>query len=295
MPELGPEFVAVLRDALSRFHDEAGKFVRSQGVDPAAGSRAAVERSSYVRPESLLSASAIATLLIECVAEHVTAFVKTITPPVEPIACWTCVRSMLESSAIATWLCDPTIDAKTRVGTSFAYRYEGLEQQEKFGRATNLPPAEQRKLETHIDEVERTALALGFAPVTNRNGRRIGIAEQMPATTDMIKIVLDEERAYRLLSAVAHGHIWAIQQLGFKPATVQPAQTVVSGVPTTALEKYADNVSGYAFLALRAMKSLALPLWNQCLYFGWEIHQLAVLLESVYDQVHVQPALRFWR
>lgn len=295
MTEIGPEFVVVLRNALSRFHEEAGKFVQSQGVDPVAGSQAAIELDTYARSESLLTVSAIASLLIESVGEHVTAFVKTITEPVEPIACWTSVRSMLESAAIAAWLLDPRIDAQTRVGRAFAHRYEGLEQQVKFGKAISLSPAELQKLENHIDDVERVALGLGFAPLKDQKGKRIGIAEQMPAATEIIKLVLDEERAFRLLSAMAHGHVWAIQQLGFKPATIQPAQTMMRGVETTAFEKHSGNILGYAFLALRATKSLALPLWNQCLYFGWPKAPLVALLESVYDQMLTEPAVRFWR
>ena len=41
--------------------------------------------------------------------------VKTITEPMEPIACWTCIRSMLEPCARAAWMLDPSIDADTRI------------------------------------------------------------------------------------------------------------------------------------------------------------------------------------
>lgn len=294
MAMTGTEFVISLRGALTRLRDEFAAFMRSQGGEPAAGSQAAAERAAYPRPESLYTVSAIGAMLLESVAEHVTAFVKTITEPVEPIACWTCVRSMLESSAIAAWLFDPRIGAQERVGRAYAYRYEGLEQQVKFGRAANLPVGEVKKAEDLVDLLERDAANLGFVTVTDRTGRRTGVAQRMPSATDMIKAILDEEVAYRLLSAVAHAHVWAIQRLGFKAAAIQPAQPA-DGVQLTAMEKSSGSVEGYNFLVQRAAKSLALPLWNQCLYFGWQKDRLAGLLESVYDQMQALAAVRFWR
>jgi hypothetical protein len=103
--------------------------------------------------------------------------------------------------------------------------------------------------------------------------------------------MLDEELAYRMLSAVAHGHFWAIQQLSFKKG--QP--TVSDGVAVVELMKSSGTVEGYAFLGVRAIKSLALPLWNQCLYYGWDESRLIAILESVYDQIKATAAVRFWR
>src|SRR5262249_32723059 len=147
MPTTGNEFVEVLRNSLTRFRDEAERFVSDQGLEPVAGSAAAIERPTYARPQSPLTVAGIATLLIESVGEHVTAFVKTITEPVEPIACWTCVRSMLESASIAAWLFDPKIQAQKRAGRAYALRYEGPEEQVKVGRAANLQAGELKNLE----------------------------------------------------------------------------------------------------------------------------------------------------
>src|SRR5579863_4900764 len=127
-----PHFIPDLRQGLTDLYDGISKWSKSQCVDPAPDSIATKERASFSRPDFLVSASAIVTLLLESSGEHVSAFVKTITEPVEPIACWTCVRSMLETSSLAAWLHDPTIDARTRVGRAFSLRFEGMEQQEKF-------------------------------------------------------------------------------------------------------------------------------------------------------------------
>lgn len=115
----------------------------------------------------------------------------------------------------------------------------------------------------------------------------------MPNATEMIKLMLDEEHAYRLLSAVAHGHIWAIRQLGF----AQAGATFVGpdGVSMTPMLKHSGTLEGYTYLAVRAAKSFARPLWNQCQYFGWDEARLKALLDSVYDEFRGSVNIRFWR
>ena len=280
-------------DTLTRFRDEAEKFLRCQGTEPVAGSKAATERATYPRPDSPLTVAAIAGVLIESVGKHFTAFVKTITEPVEPIACWTCVRSMLESSAIAAWLFDPDVDVQTRVGRSFAIRYEGMDQEVKLARSIGRSHTEMQGLEDNINKVENIAFGLGFSRLRNKKGDRIGIGQPMPSATEIIKVVLGEEFAYRLLSAVAHGHFWAIYRLGFKEVVSRIPQT--SKVPLTVIEKHSGSVQGYAFLSVRVLKALGLPLWRQCLYYGWDKDRLVTLLEGVYDDLEAAPEIRYWR
>lgn len=286
------EFISQMRETLLNFHQNVGGLIQANGSVPAAGSQALTEQAGYARPQSIVSACAIGTQLIEYGGEHLTAFVKTVTEPVEVIACWTCIRSMLESCALSAWLLDPAIDAHTRVGRVFALRYEGMEQQLKFGRASNVPAAEITGLETHIDDVERDALALGFTPVLNRHNDRIGIAQIMPGATDMIKMMLDEEILYRMLSGVAHGHHWAINQLSYMPA--KTADIDIGGVLAKPFEKTMD-LKGIALLAVTALKTLARPLWNQCRLFGWQPLHFEELFETAADGFDMTNHSRFWR
>jgi hypothetical protein len=248
------------------------------------------EQSAYARPESIVTAWSIASLLLEVGAEHVSAFVKTITEPVEAIASWTCVRSMLESCALAAWVVDPAIDAETRVKRTFAYRYEGLEQQIKFANAAALDASEIAKARNQMDKLESDAQSLGFLVLRDRNGKRIGVAIPMPSATELIGKVLDHEKMYRILSAVAHGHSWAITQLGFK----QSAVSSLGGVPTQGLEKQISFL-GMAMLSLCTATSFARPLWSQCRYFGWDKDRLEELFENVADRMQINLGPRFWR
>ena len=71
-------------------------------------------------------------LLIESGGEHLTAFVKTFSELLEPIARWTCIRSMLEPCAPSSWLLDPAIDADSRIKRTLAVTVGGMGQDLMF-------------------------------------------------------------------------------------------------------------------------------------------------------------------
>lgn len=280
-----------MRETLLEFHERVGRFNEDNHGIPTQGSQASMEQAGYPRPQSIVSARTMGDMLIEYGGEHLTAFVKTITEPVEVIACWTCVRSMLESCALSAWLLEPAIDAHTRVGRVFALRYEGMEQQLTFARTTGRSAAEIASLEARIAEVDRDALALGFAPVLNRKNVRIGIGQRLPGATEIITSMLDEEAIYRMLSAVAHGHQWAISQLSYQ--AVGDTLDIAGGFAKT-LEKTA-NLDGLALLGVTALKAFARPLCRQCRYYGWPLLRLEEILEDTADAINMATPTRFWR
>ena len=288
------DYIAKMRDALFGFYDALGRFTQEHGFKYTDASQAATELASMSSSESLVTGMSIANHLIESGGEHVTAFAKTITEPMEPIACWTCVRSMLETCSLAAWLLDPAIDARTRVARIFALRYEGLDQQLKFGNASSQSAADLTSLSVRIDTVENDAIAMGYLPVTDRHGNRIGIGQRMPGATEIIKSMLDEEVKYRLLSAVAHGHFWAINQLGFQPVGGPDGTSNIGTVTVTRFEKK-PNLMGMALLGLTAAKALGRAIWNQCRYFGWDEAKLNVILENTFDALQAKPTTRFWK
>jgi len=287
-----PHFIPDLRQGLTDLYDGISKWSKSQCVDPAPDSIATKERASFSRPDFLVSASAIVTLLLESSGEHVSAFVKTITEPVEPIACWTCVRSMLETSSLAAWLHDPTIDARTRVGRAFSLRFEGMEQQEKF--AALLGQSELDAVRNSTARLVADADSLGYPIFVNPKNQRTALGQRQPNATTIIATVLDEEKKYRLLSAVAHGHFWAISQLSFRTVPNTSTQVNPGAVKVQAFEK-APSIMGIGFLGSAAFKALARPFWNHSHYFGWDSLRLEELFESVADKVSLSIPLRFWR
>ena len=113
----------------------------------------------------------------------------------------------------------------------------------------------------------------------------------MPTATKMIKMMLNDEMNYRLLSAVAHGHSWAIRGLGW--SSFGP-DVNVGGVALTPFQK-AVNADAIAIMGLCAAKALLRPLWSHCRYFGWDTDQFTALFEEVFDKLMVNDNQRFWR
>jgi hypothetical protein len=230
-----------------------------------------------------------ALTVIEIAADQLTAFAKTISAPYETIAPWTCIRSLLEATALAAWLAEPDVDVGCRVKRSFAFRYEGLIQQVKFARATeDLDP--QLALD-RIGAVTQVASGLGISPVQDKKGRQIGIGMVMPSVTTLIADVLDMEEVYRLLSAVAHGHFWATNQAGFTIAG-EP-HTTKEGARLTPVTK-AVNAEGVAYLAAAGAAAFARAAWYHCLYAGWPAQELADVLRRACDRVGVRDERLSW-
>ncbi len=282
--------VARLREALSLLHREIEVFTNSQGIVPAPGSQADDEVVSFAEPEAVHTVHSQAAILIEVAAEQLTAFVKMITPPFETIAPWACSRGLLEATALASWLLDPGISVQMRVGRSLALRYEGLRQQEKFARVDgSLDEAFARK---RMDEVESGAIALGFPHVKNRKGKRVGIGQKMPASTEIVRLMLSAESQFRLMSAVVHGHHWAIHQISYSLVGRPACEPWSRKGEALALIK-SVNPLAYQYLALCCAESFARPVWYQCLYYGWSQESLIASLDSVFDHLGTKRQTRF--
>ncbi|HEU0015283.1 MAG TPA: hypothetical protein VFQ45_16465 [Longimicrobium sp.] len=292
MLQVTPADLLRMRDALTTLHGGVAAFVNEQGILPSAHSQADNETRTFSRPESVQTVCSQANLFIEVAADQLTAFTKTITEPFETIAPWTCIRALLESAALAAWLLDPRPSVHERVGRSLALRYEGLDQQLKFVRIA--APSDAPAILTRIDEVERDAIGMGFQVVTDRHGKRNGIGQRMPSATVVIRDTLDEEKMYRMLSAVAHGHFWAIHQLGFRRNTSRDKTLSSSGVHLSALEKEV-NLPGMAYLTLLSAKAFGRAVWNQCQYYGWNQGRLVTILENAADEMNASKRMRFWK
>jgi len=201
--------------ALKTLHNSTADFLNEYGHEPAAESQAAIELEEFQQPTFVQTAYSQGGVLLEATADQLMTVVEALSEPVQTIAPWSSSRAVLETSALASWLLDTEIGAKERVRRSFAFRFEGLTQQKKLvriaGTADDLAKNKQR-----IDKVEQDALNLGFGRVENRKGRRIGIGQQMPSTTDLIADMLDEEITFRLASAITHAHPFALQQVSFR-------------------------------------------------------------------------------
>jgi hypothetical protein len=246
------------------------------------------EQNSFANKELIRDVHSRGMLSMESAADHLMVFADSIAEPAKTIAPWTCVRGLLESCAIGAWFLDPAIDARTRLGRCFAFRYLGFTQQSKFFQAVNeqsgIDHAQKR-----IKKVEQDAVSLGYARLLNKNGDINGIAQPMPSITVLIGTTLGREAEYRLLSGIAHGHHWAIQQIGFRVVEVTNAQ----GESEKALEKVLHPGS-ILYVANIAVTSLSRVLWYLWQLYGWDLKQIEDLLNTTYDRLGYRESLRFW-
>jgi len=133
-------------------------------------------------------------------------------------------------------------------------------QQLRWARAAGGDPA---KAESRLGDIAAVATSLGYKPILDKGGRRVGAGQQMPSVTDLIGTILDEEAHYRLLSAVAHGHHWALQELSLSRAPHFDTTSTLSGTHLSALTKGANITAFAAFTLIRAIIYLTHPtLWR---------------------------------
>ena len=262
MALVGPEHISVVREALSSLYDGITSLRGEIDGPPVAGSPYANELAVSRRKQSLDTAWSTSLMLIDSGEEHLLAVVKTITVPMLPIACWTCVRSMLEPCARAAWMLDPMIDGEMRIKRTFAVQFAGMSQRLKFARAMNQPKHVQEKVKRRIAKVELDALNLGFPKLRDRRRKKriVGIGVKMPTATEMVKEVLDEEGAYRIFSSVSHGQAGIIRELSFAPVSKNGLTLQMGGSPAQVFKKTVDP-DLMAWLGIIVAEAFAKPVW----------------------------------
>lgn len=282
------QHVLAMVDVVNRLFSETGRLFNQHENEPLSGSIAAQERTSFQKPELVRDVHYRGVLSMEAAADHLVSFADLLIEPAKTVAPWTCVRGLLESSAIGIWFLSPDIDVEERVARCFAFRYSGFVQQMKFFQASN-EPSRIDDVRRRMNKVENDAVSLGYPKLIDKKGKINGIAKQMPTITELIGATLDRESEYRMLSGVAHGHHWAIHQTGFKVIDAPG-----SGGSEKALEKHV-NPEFVLFAACVAVTSFAKLNWNLWRLYGWNLNELKLLLEKTFDELHYSANIRFWK
>lgn len=249
---------------------KVGELLTRQGPDPVEGSLAERQMAANPWASDVRNAFSQATLLLEISSDHILSFKRTITEPVLPTAAWASVRGVLETSALSLWLLDPNIDPSERAARSYALRYEGLIQQEKFARSINDDTVLRQSTE-RIEQVVQRAIDQGHKDLLNKRGKRCGLGTRLPSTTQLVASELDAEPEYRLLSAMLHGHHWATQQLSFVRAVDREQFFLEKSISPIAI----------LYLAQRAVLFFAAPVRRKFDVYGWK----RSVLDSHFDSV----------
>lgn len=274
-------------DMISAMHDliDGSAEIYNKHNEAECGSIAVQELNSFPEPGLLKDVYSRGRISMESAADHLMVFADSITEPAKTLAPWTCVRGLLESSALAVWFLDPAIDARTRVARSFAFRYSGFIEQIKFFQADRAV-AEINRAQQRIGKVEQDAVALGYKRLLTKNGDINGIALHMPSIIELVGTTLNREGEYRLLSGIAHGHHWAITKMGFRVSDEK-----LDGQP--AFEKYLHPEVVF-FGTDIAVTAYAKVLWHVWCLYGWDKKEIENLLDKIYDQLQYNAESRFW-
>ena len=287
-------YVHSTRVAIGMLLERTQEFLKLCPAEPVPGSLFAQELHDSAKPEPITTAVSIGGLALEFAVDHLHSYAKIITEPIETLSCFTCIRSMLETTAIGTWLLDPTITSFDRIARVFAVRFDAIDQQLKVGKCIGISSQQIQELEDRLAAIENEAIGMGYKQFRNRKNAIYAIGVKMPGATNMIRDVLNDEWMYRLLSAVAHGHHWAIIQLGFKDATAKAGPLNVSGIALTPLDKKVC-VDGIVLLGLHGMLAFSRLIWNKSRYNGLNLLQIEEIFEDVADTLKAKPSVRFWR
>ena len=186
--------------------------------------------------------------------------------PMLTIAPWTCVRAILELTAMASWLVDLAIGAKERAGRSYALRFEGMRQQKKYADAAGSV-TDVAAVVSGIDRLAADADAIGLQLFKDK-GKLTGIGERFETFTKLTEIMLNEEANYRLFSAMTHGHLWAASQLGFRVNTEgeSSALAVSDHLPI----EWGMPARAAGHLCIVASKILITSVEYRARLFGWD-------------------------
>lgn len=283
-------------EGLRWLHDETGRFLKQSGHQPSVGSIAQTESRIPELGKRAIDAHQQGTTLIEVAADHIQAFLKTLTNPVQTIAPFGSVRSVMECCALASWLLDPDIEVRTRVQRSLAFRFEGLTRQATFGEDVSDTDGTTR-VRLRMEKIKKEAIKLGFSPVPNKKQRLAGIGQRMPTITDVISETLNEKPVYRLLSAVVHAHLWALLQVSFRPVGDHKIEQEICDCHTAGETYFRKDmaIKSAQWLSLKIVTCFAKPLLYRCQLFGYDFDRLRSILDSACYRCGFSETVRFWK
>lgn len=213
------ERIVRMQKALVAFLNATGEYHDNRPRESSADSVMSHDILAFGDSRPFHNAVTLSDLAFHYTHSHLSLLAAAIAQSCEPLTCCTLVRSTLETAAIGAWVVDPTIGTVERAARVFSIRFDSIIQNIKVLQCTkNIRNSDIDQTNARKEVLAQQADALGI-PVGRDKGKVLWVGRRKPGATDMISDVLDDEWMYRLLSSVAHGHHWALRQLGFAEVT----------------------------------------------------------------------------
>lgn len=225
---------------------------------------------------------------ITVVTDHLRAIAAVTDAPGTVLSIATLVRPVLEALGTLWWLYEPEIETRERVRRRFNVRLASLVEQ--WNIASTLPDAARVEVEAHLNDIEKTATALGFQFVKARSrfDKQFGsryLDQPMPTDAQLITNVVESGEVrglgrliHRVTSAVIHGQAHALM-----PFIIDHDNTDVPGV---ALARVGMTLNWYSLLTGPAVLASNTTMHRLIDHFGWS--------RGRWDRV-AQPAVIAWR
>ena len=187
----------------------------------------------------------------------------------------------METSSFAAWLSDSSIDLPERKKRVLQFRFGALVEQKKCAESD----ASKTEIQRRIDSLGVECSTNGIEVKTNNLGSVTGLKPAKPGATQMIENELGMATTYRVLSAVAHGQPWALQQLCH--TEVDPS-AYGRTKDRPALSSHMEPVS-VAFLAVTCAKATATAFWSYSKFMGWPELAIRNMIGEVFASMGCVP------
>jgi hypothetical protein len=289
-PQVSPQQFEGLLKATDELHDAVRDYINAwiPKERPVPGSQLERECREFGDREAIVTAYDHGAILNDLVANQLIALTRALTPPYLSQASWTLLRMLLESAALSAWLLDPACGAADRVNRSYSYRYVGLMEQKKFAAVVNSPQISVAEADRKLAGLEAAAMAIGVQIKRGKNRKTDWIGMQAPSSTELVRIVFDEESWYRLLSSFVHGHQWAAFRLSYR-------QIDDGTGPDSRLVQWVEPFHMVGHL-VKAALWFARPIWYRSRLNGFELTRLREILEGYADRPpRIAEHMRFWK
>jgi hypothetical protein len=247
-----------------------GAVMGANGMRPQPGSQAATERSqegqliNSWRESPVQDAHALPQLRLVAGVHHIQGLERTLQHTPLSYAATMPARAILETSALALWGFDLSLDTRGRVLRAF---------NDYFRSYCQLLPLGGRDIEDfavkRLHRLLRGAEELGFEIDRTKGGKPKGIVGVViPGPTALIRQELGEHDAftYRALSGIAHGDISGLVRNLQQVSEIPQEPTMVFATP----EPDARSIALYTSVAFLAFWSAN---ERRMAFFGWDDHE----------------------
>lgn len=287
------DYLNTARGVLQQFPGQIAAF-HQQDDEPRPGSPASRERDRCPDLELLDSVYAQARQLVFLAStDHLDGLVRSLTGQMLSCTPYTCARGVLEACATAIWLMDDGITYKKRIERSLNLRLDGVRSQTRFRdkverqsqgeRDEWLSQNPRHRAQERIDYFRACAKRMRI-PERRKGDRFIAFGSPMPTITDRIRLSLDAEVDYSILSSVTHANTAVLPQLSGSLHPTDKGLLLKPGLaPPMAI-----------WLICNVIQWQSRAAWGYFRLFGCPLDGVIELLETTHGRLGIKPKLRFW-